>query len=179
MTRLAHGPPYAYPERMTHDPLAETPLGWLALAATREGVTFVALADSADDASAALAAAGQAREPVASRAALDAVADALAAGRPVPDLACAVAGTDFQWTVWRALRAIPPGETRSYAELAEAIGRPGAHRAVARACAGNPVALIVPCHRAVRRGGGLGGYRWGLPRKRALLAREGALTGAA
>jgi len=174
-----HDPPYAYPERMTHDPVAETPPGWLALAATREGVTFVALADSADDARADLAAAGPAREPVASRAALDAVADALAAGRPVPDLACAAAGTEFQWTVWRALRAIPPGETRSYAELADAIGRPGAHRAVAGACAANPVALIVPCHRAVRRDGGLGGYRWGLPRKRALLAREGALTGAA
>ncbi|HSK41460.1 MAG TPA: methylated-DNA--[protein]-cysteine S-methyltransferase, partial [Arenibaculum sp.] len=67
---------------------------------------------------------------------------------------------------------IPPGRTASYAEVAAALGRPTAVRAVARACAGNPVALLVPCHRVVRSGGGLGGYRWGVERKRALLEAE-------
>jgi O-6-methylguanine DNA methyltransferase len=74
--------------------------------------------------------------------------------------------------VWDALRRIPRGETRSYAAIARAIGRPRATRAVARACATNPVAIVVPCHRVVREDGGLGGYRWGVERKRALLAGE-------
>ncbi len=76
--------------------------------------------------------------------------------------------------MWQALRAIPYGETRSYGAVARAIGRPHAVRAVAQACAANPVALAVPCHRVVRGDGGLGGYRWGVERKRALLARERA-----
>jgi AraC family transcriptional regulator, regulatory protein of adaptative response / methylated-DNA-[protein]-cysteine methyltransferase len=86
-----------------------------------------------------------------------------------------VLGTVFQHRVWRALRQIPSGETRSYAELAAAIGQPSAARAVARACATNPVALAIPCHRIVRRDGSLSGYRWGVERKRALLERERAL----
>jgi AraC family transcriptional regulator of adaptative response/methylated-DNA-[protein]-cysteine methyltransferase len=84
-------------------------------------------------------------------------------------------GTAFQRLVWEALRAIPRGETRTYSEIAAAIGRPGAARAVARACATNPLALLTPCHRVVRRDGGLGGYRWGIERKQALLQREGAV----
>jgi AraC family transcriptional regulator of adaptative response/methylated-DNA-[protein]-cysteine methyltransferase len=88
-------------------------------------------------------------------------------------------GTAFQLRVWQALRAIPYGETRSYGEVAAAIGEPAASRAVARACATNRLALVVPCHRVVRQDGGLGGYRWGLSRKRRLLDRErqGAGTG--
>jgi O-6-methylguanine DNA methyltransferase len=74
--------------------------------------------------------------------------------------------------VWEALRTVPRGETRSYSELAAAIGRPSAARAVASACAHNPVALVVPCHRIVRNDGALGGYRWGVARKRELLKRE-------
>ena len=74
--------------------------------------------------------------------------------------------------MWRALRAIPFGEVRSYQQVAEAIGRPTAARAVARACAANPVALVVPCHRVVRTDGQEGGYRWGAERKAALLAHE-------
>lgn len=85
-----------------------------------------------------------------------------------------VKATAFQRRVWDALRTIPPGETRTYTEVAQLIGEPSAVRAVARACATNPVALAVPCHRVVRTGGALAGYRWGLERKRALLAREGA-----
>jgi AraC family transcriptional regulator of adaptative response/methylated-DNA-[protein]-cysteine methyltransferase len=89
-----------------------------------------------------------------------------------PDVPLDVRGTAFQWRVWKALQAIPAGATRSYAEVAAAIGRPKAVRAVARACATNPVALVVPCHRVVPSAGGTGGYRWGAERKAALLARE-------
>jgi AraC family transcriptional regulator of adaptative response/methylated-DNA-[protein]-cysteine methyltransferase len=83
-------------------------------------------------------------------------------------------GSEFQEKVWAALREIPAGETRTYSEVAAAIGHPGAARAVARACATNPLALLTPCHRVVRADGGLGGYRWGIERKRALLEIEGA-----
>ena len=80
--------------------------------------------------------------------------------------------TTFQHRVWDALRMIPRGQTRSYTEIAEAVGAPRSARAVARACATNPVALVIPCHRVIRGDGDLGGYRWGLARKRALLERE-------
>jgi AraC family transcriptional regulator of adaptative response/methylated-DNA-[protein]-cysteine methyltransferase len=83
-----------------------------------------------------------------------------------------VDGTAFQWQVWTALQAIPAGERRSYAEVAAAIGRPTATRAVARACATNKVAVLVPCHRVVRGDGERSGYKWGVERKRALLDEE-------
>ena len=83
-----------------------------------------------------------------------------------------VRGTAFQRRVWQALQAIPAGATASYADVAAAIGAPSAVRAVAGACAANPLAVAVPCHRVVRTDGGLSGYRWGAARKRALLARE-------
>ncbi|HWA56177.1 MAG TPA: bifunctional DNA-binding transcriptional regulator/O6-methylguanine-DNA methyltransferase Ada [Gemmatimonadales bacterium] len=86
-------------------------------------------------------------------------------------------GTAFQWKVWRALLAIPAGETRTYQELARAVGRPAAIRAVANACAANRAAVVVPCHRVIRSDGSLGGYRWGLPRKTRLLERERSLAG--
>lgn len=85
-------------------------------------------------------------------------------------------GTLFQQKVWRALQRVPPGETLTYSELAERLGRPNAVRAVARACAANTLAVLVPCHRIVRRDGGLAGYRWGVDRKRALLLRERLLA---
>src|SRR4029077_11299971 len=78
----------------------------------------------------------------------------------------------FQQLVWETLRRIPRGETRSYAEVAQTIGRPKAVRAVANACASNPVALVVPCHRVVQKNGSLAGYRWGVKRKAALLEKE-------
>ena len=96
----------------------------------------------------------------------------LAGRRPRLDLPLDVQATAFQWQVWEALRAIPYGETRTYGEIAKTIGRPRAVRAVARACATNPVALAIPCHRVVSTGGGASGYRWGANRKKALLARE-------
>lgn len=84
-------------------------------------------------------------------------------------------GSDFQRDVWRALRDIPAGSTVSYTDIANRIGRPRSVRAVAQACAANPIAVIVPCHRVVRRDGQLSGYRWGVERKRALLAREASV----
>jgi AraC family transcriptional regulator of adaptative response/methylated-DNA-[protein]-cysteine methyltransferase len=81
-------------------------------------------------------------------------------------------GTAFQLRVWQALRAIPAGSTASYTEVAERIGAPGAVRAVAQACAANAIAVAIPCHRVVRSDGAISGYRWGVERKRALLARE-------
>ena len=85
-----------------------------------------------------------------------------------------IRATAFQWRVWQALQRIPRGVRRSYAEIATAIGAPRSTRAVASACARNRLAIIVPCHRVIRSDGSLGGYRWGIARKRALLAREGA-----
>jgi AraC family transcriptional regulator of adaptative response/methylated-DNA-[protein]-cysteine methyltransferase len=88
------------------------------------------------------------------------------------DLPLDVRGTAFQLRVWNALTNIPPGRTASYAALAAQLGRPNAARAVARACAANELAVAIPCHRVVHKGGGISGYRWGVERKRALLARE-------
>ena len=95
------------------------------------------------------------------------------------DLSLDAVGTPLQRQVWAALRAIPAGTTASYAEVARSIGRPTAARAVAQACGANPLAVITPCHRVVRADGGLSGYRWGVERKRVLLAREARLSEAA
>ena len=91
-----------------------------------------------------------------------------------PDIALDIRGSAFQAKVWETLRRIPRGETRSYAQIAQELKQPTAVRAVARACASNPVAVIVPCHRVVRSDGALGGYRWGMERKEKLLASERA-----
>ena len=90
------------------------------------------------------------------------------------DLPLDVRGTAFQQRVWQALQKIPAGSTASYTEIARRIGRPKAVRAVAQACAANPIAVAIPCHRVVRHDGALSGYRWGVERKRALLKREAA-----
>jgi AraC family transcriptional regulator, regulatory protein of adaptative response / methylated-DNA-[protein]-cysteine methyltransferase len=92
--------------------------------------------------------------------------------RDNPALPLDARGTDFQRKVWNALREIPCGTTGSYREIARCIGVPGAARAVAAACAANPLAVVIPCHRVVRADGGLAGYRWGVWRKRELLATE-------
>ena len=96
----------------------------------------------------------------------------LAGSQPQLDLPTDVAATAFQRRVWAALRAIPFGTTRTYGEVARSLGRPTATRAVARACATNPISIVVPCHRVVRTDGSLGGYRWGLHRKQLLLEQE-------
>ncbi|MFP5501111.1 MAG: methylated-DNA--[protein]-cysteine S-methyltransferase [Candidatus Sericytochromatia bacterium] len=93
-------------------------------------------------------------------------------GQLSPELPFDVPATAFQRRVWDALRQIPAGTTVSYGQLARSLGQPTATRAVARACATNRLALLIPCHRVVREDGGLGGYRWGLDRKRALLEGE-------
>jgi len=116
------------------------------------------------------------RETVDTVAAL--VSDASASRRAALALPLDIEGTLFQSQVWQVLRGIPAGRTMSYAEVAVALGRPSAHRAAANACASNPLALLIPCHRVLRSDGvGLGGYRWGVSRKRALLAAERARPG--
>ncbi len=100
----------------------------------------------------------------------------LANDGPWPSLPLDVRATAFQMRVWEALRTIKPGKTMQYAELARAIGSPSAARAVARACATNPVALLIPCHRIVAASGDVGGYRWGVKRKERLLANERAYS---
>lgn len=89
-----------------------------------------------------------------------------------PDVPIDPRGTPFQRMVWQALRDIPPGSTATYAEVAARVGQPASARAVAQACAANAIAVLVPCHRVVRSDGTLSGYRWGVDRKRELLARE-------
>ena len=91
-----------------------------------------------------------------------------------PDLALPldIRATAFQRRVWQELQKIPFGQTRTYGEIARRIGQPTATRAVARACATNPTALVIPCHRVIKEGGDLGGYRWGVDRKKVLLERE-------
>ena len=101
-----------------------------------------------------------------------ALVEHLQGSHPRLDLPLDVQATAFQWAVWQKLKEIPYGATRSYSEVARAIGRPSAVRAVARACATNPVALVIPCHRVVREDKSLGGYRWGIQRKVALLDGE-------
>jgi len=159
---------------------AKTALGWVLIAATGKGVCAAELGDSRESLVSALRArfaAAKVREDRAGlRDWLARVAGFIASPDHALDLPLDVRGTAFQAQVWRALERIPPGKTASYAELAAALGRPRAVRAVAQACAHNPVALLVPCHRAIRRDGELAGYRWGVERKRALLARERELA---
>jgi AraC family transcriptional regulator, regulatory protein of adaptative response / methylated-DNA-[protein]-cysteine methyltransferase len=100
------------------------------------------------------------------------VLDHLKGKTPRIELPLDIQATAFQWRVWEELQRIPLGATRSYQEIANAIGKPKAVRAVASACAGNHVALVIPCHRVIRGDKSMGGYRWGLKRKEVLLARE-------
>ena len=92
----------------------------------------------------------------------------------MPDLPLDIAGTAFQQAVWQELMRIPPGETRTYAQIAAAVGKPNAVRAAGTANGQNRVAVLIPCHRVIRSDGGLGGYAYGLSRKEALLSRESA-----
>lgn len=161
--------------------LAGSSLGRLLVAETERGVCAVALGDSDEALRQNLAREFRAATIVADRRALarsiDEVLAHLAGRTPRLDLPLDIRATAFQWQVWNALGQIPRGETRTYGEVARAIGHPGAARAVARACAANPVALAIPCHRVVPGAGGQGGYRWGTARKRALLSLERAAPG--
>ena len=159
-----------------HYAIADSPLGRLLVAATDRGVCVVAMGSSDRDLARSLAHEYPAATVHKDRGRLDGwiakVLAHLSGSQPRLDLPLDVQATSFQWQVWKALAAIPYGETRSYAEVASQIGRPTATRAVARACATNPVALAIPCHRVVPTAGGVGGYRWGSTRKQQLLARE-------
>lgn len=153
-------------------------LGAVLVAATAKGVCAIALGDEPD----ALVHDLEDRFPRAELVGGDPEFDSLVArvvgfvDAPARglDLPLDIQGTTFQRRVWQALREIPAGETAGYGEIAERIGSPKAARAVARACASNPLAVAIPCHRVVRNDGGPSGYRWGVERKRALLAREAA-----
>jgi AraC family transcriptional regulator, regulatory protein of adaptative response / methylated-DNA-[protein]-cysteine methyltransferase len=154
----------------------ETPLGWALVAATERGICMTALTDDRESLAAALRQRFPAAALVADDAGLKDWADRIVGFITAPnqnlDLPLDIQGTAFQARVWRALQKIPLGKTASYTEIAAALGQPKAVRAVAQACAANKLALLVPCHRVIRSDGDLGGYRWGLERKRALLARE-------
>jgi AraC family transcriptional regulator of adaptative response/methylated-DNA-[protein]-cysteine methyltransferase len=157
-----------------------TPLGWLLVAGTDRGICCASFGPS----EAALSAQLRDEFPEAQLQQISSRESAalrewqrtllaMAHGRPTDaELPLDVRGTAFQLRIWQALRAIPSGQTRAYGQLAEQLGMPGAARAVGRACATNPVALAIPCHRVLRGDGALGGYRWGLDRKRELLERE-------
>jgi AraC family transcriptional regulator of adaptative response/methylated-DNA-[protein]-cysteine methyltransferase len=151
-------------------------LGRLLVAATSRGVCAVAMGASDAELTRGLSreypAAIVTADPGALAQWANAIVAHLAGREPRLDLPLDVQATAFQWQVWQALAAIPYGETRTYSEVAASIGKPRATRAVARACATNPVALAVPCHRVVPKTGDTGGYRWGLGRKKALLAQE-------
>ena len=152
------------------------PLGRLLVAGTAQGVCAVKLGDSvralATDLRREYPAARVAKGSKAFERWTAAVVAHLAGMPPRRELPLDVRATAFQWTVWRHLQTIPCGATESYSEVARRIGVPRAIRAVARACATNPVCLVVPCHRVVQKDGSLGGYRWRLERKRWLLDNE-------
>ncbi|MXY39592.1 MAG: methylated-DNA--[protein]-cysteine S-methyltransferase [Rhodospirillaceae bacterium] len=153
-------------------------LGLLLVAATERGICFVAF----DDSEAALLTELGAEFPHAEIVPDIGILEAWTAevlrrveGRPPrATLPLDVRATAFQQRVWRALTEIPQGETRTYSEIARSLGKPAAQRAVGRACATNPVSIVIPCHRAKRSDGGLAGYRWGVTRKEALIEAEKA-----
>ncbi len=157
--------------------IVDSSLGRLLVGATTRGVCAVAMAASDAELQRALAkeypAATIARDEGSLAGWTNEILAHLAGNRPRLDLPLDVQATAFQWQVWQALASIPYGETRTYSEVAASIGRPRSIRAVARACATNPVALAIPCHRVVLAAGGQGGYRWGVNRKKALLRQEG------
>jgi AraC family transcriptional regulator of adaptative response/methylated-DNA-[protein]-cysteine methyltransferase len=161
--------------RIRHATVA-TPVGRLLVAATDRGVCSIAFGDDARSLRDGL------RREFPNATLVDGderlttwvatIVSALTRGEDPSAVPLDVQGSAFQWRVWKALRAIPRGETRSYAEVAAAIGAPRAARAVASACASNQAALVIPCHRVVRGDGSSGGYRWGEERKRGILAAE-------
>ena len=156
--------------------IVDTSLGRMLVAGTRRGLCSVKLGDDDERLESELRgeypSATISREPEACAAWVAKIVSHLDSNAPVPELPLDVRATAFQWKVWRYLQSIPYGQTRSYSDVAKAIGAPRAVRAVARACATNHVCVVIPCHRVVQKDGGLGGYRWGTARKRQLLQKE-------
>lgn len=152
------------------------PLGYLLIAATERGLCAVCFGDDKAKLYSEFAqefpAAIRVKTAIALKQWTQILIDYLSGAAPWPNLPYDVQATIFQRKVWDYLRTIPSGETRTYGAVAEAIGQPKAARAVARACATNPVALIIPCHRIIPKSGGLGGYRWDPKRKQVILCRE-------
>lgn len=153
-------------------------LGWLIVGATKRGLCKVAFADTkkqcVDQLESEFSQALIIEDDQNMAVFLDAVLALLMSNEPSRDLALDIRPTAFQAIVWRYLKTIPAGETRSYGEVARDIGKPKSARAVAKACAGNSIAVVIPCHRVVGADGNLRGYRWGMERKRQLLAAEKA-----
>lgn len=156
--------------------ICDSPLGRLLVATTKKGICAVSLGDSDADLKAALIseypAAKIRRSDDHLKRLIEVLLEHLSGHQPTIDLPMDLRVTAFQWRVYEILSAIPYGDVRTYQQIAEALDRPKAARAVGRACAGNPLALVIPCHRVVRKDGELGGYRWGLKRKKSLLQRE-------
>jgi AraC family transcriptional regulator of adaptative response/methylated-DNA-[protein]-cysteine methyltransferase len=156
--------------------VAETPLGRLIVAATKTGVCMIEFGTDETELQARLTARFPKAKTMRADAELAGFVKAITGFLDLParglDLPLDIQGTAFQHRVWQALQQIPTGETASYAEVAAAIGQPTASRAVARACASNGLALAIPCHRVIGSDGALQGYRWGVERKREILARE-------
>ena len=151
-------------------------LGFVGIAATAAGICFVGFADDESRLEKTLRAefAGRilSRDDKRLRSWAAGIRNRLAGRRIKDEVPIDAHGTPFQQRVWSLLRAIPSGETRSYKQLARQLGQENATRAVARACATNPVSLLTPCHRVVRSDGALAGYRWGIERKQKLLDME-------
>ena len=158
--------------------VVESPLGYVLLAATERGVAAVRFGDSEHDLETDLIReypkADLRRDDEQLRPWVTLLLHSLQGQPSQQAVPLDVQASTFQWKVWQALRAIPIGQTRSYHEIAQAIGQPTAARAVAQACASNPVAVFIPCHRVVRNNGQPGGYRWGVERKQQLLEKEKA-----
>lgn len=160
----------------------DSPLGLMTVGATDRGLCFLQFGDTREELLSALereypAARLEAMPepyPPAFRQWMEALTRHLAGTEPHLDLPLDIRATAFQMRVWNYLQSIPYGAVQSYGEVAAGIGRPSATRAVARACASNTVAVVIPCHRVIRGTGELGGYRWGLTRKRTLIDRERA-----
>lgn len=158
--------------------ISDCALGRLLVGATAQGICAVSLGDSDTELEAMLLqeypAAQVQRDETDLTEWVEAILSYLAGQQPHLKLPLDVRTTAFKWRVWQELQAIPYGSTRTYSQIAEAIGKPKAVRAVANACATNPVALVTPCHRVLHKDGSLSGYRWGIERKRRLLAQEQA-----
>jgi AraC family transcriptional regulator, regulatory protein of adaptative response / methylated-DNA-[protein]-cysteine methyltransferase len=159
-----------------HYTIVDTYLGRMLVAATTQGICAVSFGDEDGNLETFLRseypAASLSRDDTSFKVWVDELLKNLEGAQPRLVLPLDLQATAFQLRVWEELRKIPYGETRSYSEVARAMGEPKAARAVANACANNPAAIVTPCHRVVRSDGQPGGYRWGMPRKQALLARE-------
>jgi AraC family transcriptional regulator of adaptative response/methylated-DNA-[protein]-cysteine methyltransferase len=156
--------------------IVSSPLGRMMVAATGRGVCFVGFGDTdaflMSELKKDYPTAEVQRDKTGFSKWVNAIVENLDGRRPHLDLPLDVQGTAFQRQVWEALQAIPYGSTRTYGEIAKSLGKPNAARAVGRACATNPVSIVIPCHRAVGSDGNLTGYYWGVERKKKLLAKE-------